>query len=214
MAEDWKVSLDALDTTGRDELHTHLIRQEIPMWFSFVRDGETIDPDEVVFLVERRGFNPDEAAKLSRLAAWFNDHAEEIRAARSPAIVGQAQIEGAEAALEKARWERKPTSKGIEEFGYTRGDYPPFKPCEGARIKRDCMDRFLQTPEGREKLHRFFSAYVRDVCQSTVLPLEEFYPALEELARWVGVDPVGILLVITSGYGGFEKSDHPLVVQP
>lgn len=78
---DWlEEELQRLDLAGRDELYTHLITQEIPMWISSIREGAAIGSDEVDWLAQRRGFNEDEQRKFRGLASFLNDRAERIRA--------------------------------------------------------------------------------------------------------------------------------------
>lgn len=78
---DWlEEELQGLDLAGRDEFHTHLITQEIPMWIGSIREGATVDDDEVSWLIKRRGFNEEEQRKLRGLASFLNDRAERIRA--------------------------------------------------------------------------------------------------------------------------------------
>lgn len=71
--------LEKLDLEGRDGFYTHLICQEIPMWLGQVREGEEVSADEVDFLINRRGFNADEAKKLRALAIWINTNQATIR---------------------------------------------------------------------------------------------------------------------------------------
>lgn len=80
MSTEWiETELQKLDLEGRDALHTHLIIQEIPMWLATVREGRDIPEAEVSWLIQRRGFNRDEAQKVRTLAAWIRDHQEAIR---------------------------------------------------------------------------------------------------------------------------------------
>lgn len=71
--------LEKLDLEGRDGLFTHLICQEAPMFLADIRQGKAVDQSHVDWLIQRRGFNPDEAKKLQSLADWMNNHAAEIR---------------------------------------------------------------------------------------------------------------------------------------
>lgn len=78
-AVEWlEAELQKIDLEGRDDLFTHLLQQEIPMWFGAVLRGRPID-DEVTWLIQRRGFNPAEQEKLRKLAAFFNDNTQEIQ---------------------------------------------------------------------------------------------------------------------------------------
>jgi hypothetical protein len=74
-----ETELQKLDTTGRDYFYTHLIQQEIPMWLGTIREGGLVETSEVYWLIKRRGFNKEEAAKFKALAAWLNARAAEIR---------------------------------------------------------------------------------------------------------------------------------------
>ena len=65
-----------MDLTGRDELYSHLILQEIPFFYQDTLDGKAID---VEWLIKRRGFNAVETKKLRDLAKFFNDNGLKIR---------------------------------------------------------------------------------------------------------------------------------------
>lgn len=81
MTHDWlETELQKLDLTGRDAFHTHLLRQEIPMWLAQIREGEGLSEEKVAWLIARRGFNQEEAQKFRTLATWLTDHQEVIRA--------------------------------------------------------------------------------------------------------------------------------------
>ncbi len=71
-AVDWaNARLEKIDTTGRDALYTHLIQQEIQGWFHRTVQGQPITKSEVDLLIQRRGFNANEAKKFRRLASFF-----------------------------------------------------------------------------------------------------------------------------------------------
>jgi hypothetical protein len=98
-----KITLDMLeedvrklDVKGRDEFHTDLMLQEIPFWIMAIHSGREVDKAEIRDLVRRRGFNKSEAFKFRRLARWFNDHADELRAARTPESKHKAFMSGFE----------------------------------------------------------------------------------------------------------------------
>lgn len=72
-----------LDLSGRDEFHTHLIKQEIPSWVDSVYEGkEDLILNEAKAMAERRGFNLSEKRKFFRLARWIASHAKDLRACR------------------------------------------------------------------------------------------------------------------------------------
>lgn len=72
--------LQALNLVGRDDMHTYLLRQEIPFWFGYVLDNRESDISrDYAVLVERRGFDVAETAVFRRLATFFVVNAADIR---------------------------------------------------------------------------------------------------------------------------------------
>ena len=73
--------LNKLNTTGRDDFYTHLIRQEVPFWLSDVYNGvpRSKGMHDVDLLIKRRGFNRLEAKRFRNLAGWIWNNTDIIR---------------------------------------------------------------------------------------------------------------------------------------
>lgn len=93
-AFDLERGLQLLKITGRDGFYTHLLMQEIPFWLQTIYAQRTIDKEEILILVKRRGFNRSEAAKLRTIVKWLNENAKRIRATRPVASKRVAFLDG------------------------------------------------------------------------------------------------------------------------
>lgn len=77
---DMEASIERMGLRGRNDLYTHLIRQEAIMWRQAVMEGrEASIHDEVAILERRRGFNEAERRDFRRLANFFITRANDIR---------------------------------------------------------------------------------------------------------------------------------------
>lgn len=77
--EEFFQGLDDLIIAGRDDFYTQLMWQELPLWMNTVSEKGEVPPDEVKWLVSRRGFNSAEASKLVKLSLYLTQNVEVVK---------------------------------------------------------------------------------------------------------------------------------------